>query len=42
MEQDFPESIPFTKLDWDYNIWEHASISKHEFLQKLKINHADS
>ena len=25
-EQEFPESLPVTTLDWDYNICEHASI----------------
>ena len=29
-------------LPQDYDICEHASISKHEFLQKLKVNHTDS
>ena len=37
-----PDSLPVTKLDWDYDICEHASISKHEFLQKLKVNHTES
>ena len=32
MEQEFPESLPVTKVDWDY-ICQCASISKHEFLQ---------
>ena len=39
MEQEFPESLPVTTLDWDYEICEYAPISKHEFLQKLKVNH---
>ena len=42
MEQELPESLPVTKLDQDYDICEHASISKHEFLQKLKVNHTES
>ena len=42
MEQEFPESLPVTKLDWDCDICEHASISKHEFLQNLKVDHAES
>ena len=42
MEPELPESLPVTKLDWDYDICEHASISKHEFLQKLKVNHTES
>ena len=42
MEQEFPESLPVTALDWDYNICEHNSISKHEFLQKLKVSHTES
>ena len=42
MEQDFPESLPVTALDWDFNICEHGSISKHEFLQKLKVTHTES
>ena len=29
-------------LPQDYDICEHASISKHEFLQKLKVNHTES
>ena len=29
-------------LDWDYDICEHASISKHEFLPKLKVDHTES
>ena len=41
MEQDFIESLSVTKLDWDYNICEHASISKHEFFQRLRVNHTD-
>ena len=36
------ESFPVTTLDWDYEFCEHASISKHEFLQKLKVNHTES
>ena len=42
MEQDFPESLPVTTLDWDFNICEHGSVSKHEFLQKLKVTHTES
>ena len=42
MEQEFPESYPVTTLDWDYDICEHASISKHEFLQILNVNHTES
>ena len=42
MEQELPESLPVTKLDWDYDICEHASVSKHQFLQKLKVNHTES
>ena len=42
MEQELPESLPATTLDWDYDICEHPSISKHEFLQKLKVNHTES
>ena len=42
MEQELPESLPVTKLDWDYDICEHVSISKHQFLQKLKVNHTES
>ena len=42
MEQEFPESLPVTTLDWDYEICEHAPISKHESLQKLKVNHTES
>ena len=42
MEQKFPESLPVTKLDWEYDTCEHALISKHEFLQKLKVNHTES
>ena len=42
MEQGLPESLPVTKLNWHYDICEHASISKHEFLQKLKVNHTES
>ena len=41
MEQEFPKSLPVTKLDWDYDICEHASNSKHEFLQNLKVNHTE-
>ena len=41
MEQEFPESLPVTALDWDY-ICEHNSISKREFLQKLKVSHTGS
>ena len=29
-------------LDWDYDICEHASISKDEFLPKLRVNHAEN
>ena len=29
-------------LDWDYDICEHASILKHEFLPKLKVDHTES
>ena len=39
MEQDFPGSLPVTTLDWDFNICEHGSVSKHEFTQKLKVTH---
>ena len=42
MEQELPESLPVTTLDWEYNICEHASISKHECLQKLKVTHTES
>ena len=42
MKQEFPESLPVTTIDWDYNICEHASISKHQFLQKLKVSHTES
>ena len=42
MKQEFPESLPVTTLDWDYNICEHASISKDQFLQKLKVSHTES
>ena len=42
MEQEFPESLPAITLDWDYGICEHASISKHEFLQNLKVTHTES
>ena len=42
MEQELPESLPVTKLNWDYDICEHASISKHKFLQKVKVNHTES
>ena len=42
MEQDFPESPPVTKLDWNFNICEHGSVSKHEFLQKLKVTYTES
>ena len=42
MEQEFPESYPVTTLDWDYDICEHASVSKHEFLQILNVNHTES
>ena len=42
MEQDFPESLPVTTLDWDFNICEHGSVSKHEFFQKLKVTHTES
>ena len=42
MEQDFPESLPVTTLDWDFNICEHGSVSKHEILQKLKVTHTES
>ena len=31
MEQDFPESLPVTTRDWDFNICEYGSVSKHEF-----------
>ena len=42
MEQELSESLPVTTLDWDYDICECASISKYEFLQKLKVNHTES
>ena len=42
LEQELSESLPVTTLDWDYDICGHASISKHDFLQKLKVNHTDS
>ena len=42
MEQELPKSLPVTKLNWDYDICEHASISKHKFLQKVKVNHTES
>ena len=42
MEQEHPKSLPVTKIDWDYDIFEHALILKHEFLQKLKVNHTES
>ena len=42
MEQEFPESLPVTTLDWDFNICEHGSVLKHEFLQKLKVTHTES
>ena len=42
MKQKFPESLLVTKLDWDYDTFEHALISKHEFLQKLKVNQTES
>ena len=42
MEQDFPESLSVTTLDWDFNICEHGSVSKHEFFQKLKVTHTES
>ena len=32
MEQVFPDFLPVTTLDWDYDICEHVSISKLEFL----------
>ena len=41
-EQEHPKSLPVTKIDWDYDIFEHALILKHEFLQKLKVNHTES
>ena len=31
MEKDFPESLPVTTRDWDFNICEYGSVSKHEF-----------
>ena len=31
MEQDFPESLPVTTLDWDLNICEHGSVSIFNF-----------
>ena len=42
MEQELPESLSVIKLDWDYDICEHFSILKHQFLQKLKVNHTES
>ena len=50
VEQEFPESLPVITLDCGYHICEQfpsilvifASISKHEFLQKLKVNHTES
>ena len=42
MEQDFPESLPVTTIDWVFNICEHGSVSKHEFFQKLKVTHTES
>ena len=42
MGQEYRESFPGSTLDWDYEFCEHASISKHEFLQKLKVNHTAS
>ena len=32
MEKELPESLLVTTLDWEYDICEHASISKYEFL----------
>ena len=31
MEQDFPESLPVTTLDWDFNIWEYGSFQNVNF-----------
>ena len=42
MEQDFPESLRVTTLDWDFNICEHGSVSKQEFFQKLKVTNTES
>ena len=42
MEPELPESLPVTKLDWNYDICDHVSISKHQLLQKLKVNHTES
>ena len=39
MKQELPESLPDITLDCNYDISEHASISKHKFLQKLKVAH---
>ena len=37
-----PESLPLTTLDWNYDVCKHTSISKHEFLRKLKVTHTES
>ena len=42
MKQELPESLPGITLDWNSDISEHASISKHKFLQKLKVAHTKS
>ena len=35
------KNVPYM-LDWDCNICEHCSVSKHEFFQKLKVTHIES
>ena len=42
MEQEFSEFFPVTALDWIFDISEHSSISKDDFLRKLKVTHNES
>ena len=31
MEQELPESLPVTKIDWDYDICEHTQFQNMNF-----------
>ena len=43
MEQESPESLRLTTLDWDYDVRDYdVANSKHELLRKLKVTYTES
>ena len=42
MEQEFLKCLLVTILDWDYDIFQDASVLKHEFPQKPKVRQGES